>query len=377
MARHTPFLPLVAPSRSHHFSTHLMRRMRRGAMLAAALMTCGLASASNPIVPGWYADPEIRVFAGRYWIYPTYSDHAGKPDVTPRFSAAQKKARQRKTVRPSYGMQTFFNAFSSPDLVHWTKHEHVFDVRNADWAAYAIWAPSVIAANGRYYMFFSANDIQSDAELGGIGLAVSDRPGGPFKDAIGRPLIDAFHNGAQPIDPFAFRDRDGQVYLFYGGWKHCNVVRLSADLKRIVPFADGTTYKEVTPPGYVEGSFMIERGGTYYLMWSEGGWTGPDYSVAYATAPSPIGPFKPMGKILSQDLRIARGAGHHSVVNVPGTDDWYIAYHRRPLDTDRGEHRQIAIDRMRFAADGSIEPVVMTNEGVTPRPIGAATPRRR
>src|SRR3546814_2537523 len=81
-------------------------------------------------------------------------------------------------------------------------------------------------------------------------------------------------------------------------------------------------------------------------MWSEGGWTGPDYSVAYAMGPSPTGPFKPMGKILSQDFKIARGAGHHSVVNVPGTDDWYIAYHRRPLDEDSGERRQLAIDRM-------------------------------
>ena len=275
-------------------------------------------------------------------------------------------------MRPSYAYQTFFNAFSSPDLVHWTKHPHVFDVTRAAWAAYAIWAPSVIAANGRYYMFFSANDIQSDQELGGIGLAVSDTPGGPFKDALGKPLIDAFHNGAQPIDPFAFRDHDGQVYLFYGGWKHCNVVRLSRDLKSVLPFADGTTYKEITPPGYVEGSFLVERKGVYYLMWSEGGWTGPDYSVAYAMGPSAVGPFKPMGKILTQDFRIARGAGHHSVVNVPGTDDWYIAYHRRPLATDRGEHRQLAIDRMYFNADGTIRPVVMTNDGVKPRPIRRA-----
>ena len=357
-----------------------MRRMISKAcgslLVGSALAICGLASASNPIVPGWYADPEIRVFGGRYWIYPTYSDDFGKPDRTPRFSAEQQEARKRKTVRPSYGMQTFFNAFSSPDLVHWTKHPHVFDVTRAGWAAYAIWAPSVIAANGRHYMFFSANDIQSDREHGGIGLAVSDKPGGPFRDALGKPLIDAFHNGAQPIDPFAFRDRDGQVYLYYGGWKHCNVVRLSRDLKRVVPHTDGTLYKEITPPGYVEGSFMVERRGVYYLMWSEGGWTGPDYSVAYAMGPGPTGPFRPMGKILKQDFRIARGAGHHSVVNVPGTDEWYIAYHRRPLDTDRGEHRQLAIDRMIFEADGTIRPVVMTREGVAPRPIGRGAGRR-
>src|SRR3546814_20017330 len=83
---------------------------------------------------------------------------------------------------------------------------------------------------------------------------------------------------------------------------------------------------------------MIGRNGIYYLMWSEGGWTGPDYSVAYAMGQSPNGPFTPMGKILQQDFKIARGAGQHSVVNVPGTDAGYIVYHRRPL---RSEERRV------------------------------------
>ncbi|WNO52902.1 glycoside hydrolase family 43 protein [Stakelama saccharophila] len=337
-----------------------------GALCALAAVP---ALADNPIVKGWYADPEIRVFDGQYWIYPTYSDDYKTPDRSKHFSDAQKQLRENKMVRPSYGIQTFFNAFSSPDLVHWTKHEHVLDVENVSWAAYAVWAPSAIEKDGQYYLFFGANDIQKDGETGGIGVAVSDDPGGPFKDAIGKPLISAFHNGAQPIDPFVFRDDDGQVYLYYGGWQHCNVVRLSDDLRSVETFPDGSTFKEITPPGYVEGSFVIKRKGVYYLMWSEGGWTGPDYSVAYAMGPSPTGPFKPMGKILTQDFEIARGAGHHSVVNIPGTDDWYIAYHRRPLDETKGEHRQLAIDRMNFNADGTIRPVKMTNEGVKPRPL--------
>ena len=342
------------------------------AVAAAPTLTGWLlpAMARNPIVAGWYADPEIRIFDGQYWIYPTYSDHGETPDVSPRFTDAQRALRTRETVRPSYGMQTFFNAFSSPDLVHWTKHEHVLDVANVAWAAYAVWAPSAIEKDGRYYLFFGANDIQSDAETGGIGVAVSDRPGGPFVDAIGKPLIGAFHNGAQPIDPFVFRDDDGQFYLYYGGWDHCNVAKLADDLRSLVPFDDGETFKEITPPGYVEGAFVVKRNGIYYLMWSEGGWTGPDYSVAYAMGPRPLGPFEPKGKILQQDFAIARGAGHHSVVNVPGTDDWYIAYHRRPIDETRGERRQLAIDRMIFNADGTIAPVRMTNEGVSPRPLG-------
>jgi len=347
-----------------------MRKILTAIAAAVLMLVSGAALARNPIVPGWYADPEIRVFDHQYWIYPTLSDVWRKPDRAPHFTAAQLAARKQHMVHPSYAAQTYFDAFSSPDLIHWTRHEHVLDVADVKWAAYAVWAPSAIEVGGKYYLFFGANDIQNDQQVGGIGLAVSDKPGGPFKDALGHPLIGGFHNGAQPIDPFVFRDDGGQIYLFYGGWGHCNVVRLSADLRHVEPFPDGTTYKEITPPGYVEGSFMIKRRGIYYLMWSEGDWTGPNYRVAYAMGKSAIGPFTPKGIILSQDFHIARGAGHHSVVNVPGTDDWYIVYHRRPLGDDDGDHRQLAIDRMMFNADGTIKPVVMTNTGVTtPRPL--------
>ncbi|MGH6615378.1 glycoside hydrolase family 43 protein [Sphingomonas sp.] len=343
----------------------------------AVLALPAAVSASSTIAAGWYADPEIRIFAGQYWIYPTVSDDEGEPDYAPHYSPAQEEARKRQTVRQSYVRQTFLDAFSSRDLVTWTKHRQILTVEMVPWAAYAIWAPSVIEAKGRYYMFFGANDIQRDDELGGIGVAVSDSPGGPFRDAIGKPLIGAFHNGAQPIDPFVFRDDDGQYYLYYGGWGHCNVVRLAPDLKSVLPFPDGATYKEITPAGYVEGSFVTKRQGIYYLMWSEGGWTGPDYRVAYATGPSATGPFKPMGTILAQDMKIARGAGHHSVINVPGTDDWYIVYHRRPLGDEVGEHRELAIDRMDFNPDGTIRPVKITNTGVTqPRPLPRPTSRK-
>ena len=83
---------------------------------------------------------------------------------------------------------------------------------------------------------------------------------------------------------------------------------------------------------------------------------------------SPLGPFKRIGKILQQDDRVARGAGHHSVVNVPGTDEWYIAYHRRPLTEVDGNHRELAIEHLVFNDDGTIRPVVMTTGGVAARP---------
>ena len=114
---------------------------------------------------------------------------------------------------------------------------------------------------------------------------------------------------------------------------------------------------------------MFKRNGKYYFMWSEGGWTGPDYSVAYAIADSPLGPFTREAKILQQDASVATGAGHHSVINRPGTDEWFIVYHRRPLDQTDRNSRVVCIDKMEFDAEGKIKPVKITFDGVKASPI--------
>jgi beta-xylosidase len=325
-------------------------------------------SLSNPVFPGWYADPEGVVIDGRVWVYPTFS--------------------------APYNDQLHFDAFSSDDLVTWKKHERILTSEDVWWARRAMWAPAMVPHRGKYFLFFAATDIQNDREVGGIGIAVADNPEGPFKDYLGKPIIDRFHNGAQPIDQFVFQDADGTHYMFYGGWRHCNLVKLNDDFTGIVPLEDGTLYKEVTPEGYVEGPFMFRREidgkARYYFMWSEGGWTGPDYSVAYAIADTVHGPFKRIGKILEQDSTIATGAGHHSVVALPNpprpvapagesssdTHDesaakaplpapdmqYFIVYHRRPLgETDRN-HRVVCIDRMEFDEQGFIKPVKMTGK---------------
>lgn len=297
----------------------------------------------NPVFEGWYADPEGIVFGDRYWIYPTYS--------------------------APYNEQVFMDCFSSADLVNWEKHERIIDTTVVKWAWRAMWAPAIVEKDGKYFLFFAANDIQSDEEPGGIGIGVADNPAGPFKDYLGKPLLDKFHNGAQPIDQFVFHDKDGQYYMIYGGWRHCNIVRLKDDFTGFLPFDDGTVFKEITPEGYVEGPFMFIRNGKYYFMWSEGGWTGPNYSVAYAIADSPFGPFERIGKILKQDPTVATGAGHHSVIQVPGTDEYYIVYHRRPLGETDGNHRETCIDRMYFDENGKIKPVKITFEGVPARPL--------
>ena len=311
-------------------------------LLNPVLAQDGKKYAGNPVFTGWYADPEVIIYGDEYWIYPTYS--------------------------APYHKQLFFDCFSSKDLVNWTKHPKILTSREVKWAKLAMWAPGVISKGGKYYLFFAANDVHPN-EIGGIGVAVSDSPAGPFKDHIGKPLINHIVNGAQPIDQFIFQDDDGTYYMYYGGWRHCNVVKLNDDFTGLVPFDDGLTYREVTPDNYVEGPFMFKRNGKYYFMWSEGGWTGPDYSVAYAISDSLFGPFKREGKILKQDPAIATGAGHHSCFNIPGTDKWYIVYHRRPLTETDGNSRVTCIDEMHFDDTGRILPVKMTNTGVMEQTI--------
>ena len=339
-------------------------------LIALAMAACGKKEApvemsGNPVVKGWYADPEGIIFGDEYWIYPTFSDIYTDDGSEPDYSAYPRT----ESINPLYDIQLHFDAFSSKDLVHWTKHENIIGKADIKWLKYALWAPCAVRHNDKYYLFFSGNDIQSDEQYGGIGVAVADKPQGPFRDAIGKPLIDKFHNGAQPIDQSVFRDDDGQWYMYYGGWRHCNVVKLSDDLLSVVPFDDGETYKEVTPENYVEGPFMIKRDGKYYFMWSEGDWTGPGYNVAYAIADSPFGPFERIGKILQADPEVAMGAGHHSIIRIPDTDEWYIVYHRRPLTTGKGTHRETCIDRMYFDENGYILPVRITFEGVSAKPL--------
>ncbi|KAL7789973.1 glycoside hydrolase family 43 protein [Trichoderma ceciliae] len=289
--------------------------------------------AGNPFVDGWFADPDTQFYNGEYWVYPTSS-------------------------RP-YDEQTYLDAFSSKDLVHWTKHSTVLTADDFAWAHRAVWAPAPIYRNGTYYLYFGANDIQSDSELGGIGVGVAESPQGPYQDPLGHPLIDAYHNGAQPIDQDVFIDDDGQAYIYYGGHSHANVGKLNDDMISLGTLDDGSTFKEITPEGYVEGPQMLKRDGIYYLFWSEGGWTGPDYAVSYGMSSSPLGPFDRIAKILQQDEAVATGSGHNAVIQVPGTDIYYMLYHRHPLGSTDGNDRHLAYDRLRFNDDGTIQPVKM------------------
>ena len=306
-------------------------------------------TSKNPIVDGWYADPEGIVFGNKYWIFPTFS--------------------------AKYEDQVFLDAFSSKDLVHWEKHNRVLDTSVIKWAKQAMWAPSIIEKKQRYYLFFSANDLQRPGgpyweekdlynHYGGIGVAVADSPQGPYEDHLGVPLINEFHNDAQPIDQFVYKDVDGTYYMFYGGWRHCNIAMLNDDFTGFVPWSGNKLFKEITPEGYVEGPFVFRRKNSYYFMWSEGSWGNDTYKVAYAMADKVTGPYKRIGTILESDKNIATGAGHNSVINTPNTDQWYMVYHRRPIANKGRDHRVICVDKLEFNQDGTIKQVKMTFGGV-------------
>jgi beta-xylosidase len=287
-----------------------------------------MSQTGNPIFEGWYADPEIHYFEDRFWIYPTTS--------------------------MKFDDQTYFEAFTSRDLVSWDRHGKILDFTDVSWSTNrCAWAPSCAYKNGACYFYFSAGD------GAGLGVAVSESPGGPFRDALGSPIVWKYFFGAQPIDAHAFTDADGASYLYWGGWGHCVAAKLSDDMLSLVG-----EIVELTPEHYIEGPFMVRRGDSYYLMWSEGDWGDATYQVAYGRSDNPFGPFVREAGLFEPSPNIASSAGHHSVLQLPGSDRWVVAYHRRPLEETDPNHRVVCLEEMFFEEDGSIRPVALTNDGV-------------
>jgi hypothetical protein len=294
----------------------------------------------SPALPGLNADPNIVRFGETYYIYATTDGFAG------------------------WG-STSFKVWSSTDLATWTEHDTILDLGpDVSWADARAWAPTATEKDGRYYLYFSADQ--------NIGVAVSDSPLGPFTDPLGTPLISkADYGNAQQIDPAVFTDDDGTSWLLWGNGTP-RMARLDADMTSI----DKAT--EITLPGltgFREGLFLNKRNGTYYLSWSIDDTGSENYRVGYATATSPTGPYTSKGEILTKDTSQGiLGTGHHSILQVPGTDDWYIAYHRFAIPGGDGFHRETTIDRLHFTADGEIQTVVPTLSGVDPLAYDGPTP---
>lgn len=300
----------------------------------------------SPVLTGLYADPNIAVFGDTYYIYAT-SDGV-----------------------PGWGGNTFY-VWSSKNLVDWTRSQQPFltldgQAGNVPWATGNAWAPTIIERGGKYYFYFSGHSPELNRKV--IGVAVADSPAGPFT-AQPQPMIrnDGSVQTGQAIDPAAFEDpKTGKYYLLWGNGSPV-YAELSDDMTSIVP----NTIRSISGlPDFREGIFMNYRDGLYHLTYSIDDTGSADYRVGYATSTSMDGPWQYRGVILQKDASLGiLGTGHSSIINVPGTDDWYIAYHRFAIPGGDGTHRETTIDRLTIGSDGTFQSVTPTLSSVDPETV--------
>ena len=303
----------------------------------------------NPVLPGFHADPEILYshLTGRYYIYSTTDG------------------------LPGWG-GWYFTAFSSPDMKDWTYEGVVLDLRSPQvpWANGNAWAPAIEEklVDGKYKYFFYYSGNPNDNSGKQIGVAVADSPVGPFKD-MGRPLITESPAGkGQQIDVDVFTDPVSGIPYIYWGNGYMAGAELNADRVSLKE----ETVRVMTPEGgslddyeYREAPYVFYRKGIYYFMWSVDDTGSANYHVVYGTSDSPLGKIKvasdPIVTVQNPEKEIY-GPAHNAVICKPGTDEWYIVYHRinknyLARDKGPGVHREVCIDRLEFNEDGTVRRV--------------------
>jgi arylsulfatase A len=321
----------------------LLKKIRTQGHSAPRLASTTLTmKAPNPIVRHLFtADPSARVFDGRLHVYTSHD----RDDAV------------------GYDMVDWW-LFSTDDLVTWKDHGAVFKLTGFAWAEKQAWAPDAIAANGKYYLFLPTDRSK-------IGVAVSDKPDGPFVDAIGAPLIDNAtmpEAGVEPIDPAILVDDDGTTWLYFGCRQIMvakldpSLTKLSGPLRKVViltssgePAPQALPGKDPQlPAGYGEGPSMFKRDGRYYLVYSNGWAHGT--TLVYATSDSPTGPFTYQGPVMHP---VACSTHHGMVGEFKGK--WYVFYHTAEVSGGNGYRRSVCVDELTFAPDGQIIPVTATS----------------
>lgn len=300
----------------------------------------------SPVLPGFYADPNIAIFGGTYYIYATTDGF------------------------PGWGGNVFY-VWKSPDLVSWTRSkEPILTLDGAKgtvpWATGNAWAPTITSRDGKYYFYFSGNNPTYDRKT--IGAAVADSPEGPF---VAQPTAMILNNEAlitnQAIDPDAFLDPvTGKYYILWGNGKPL-IAELNDDMVSI----NQNTIAAITGlTDFREGIFIVYRKGLYHITYSIDDTGSENYRVGYATSTSVHGPWTYRGVVLQKNVKYGiLATGHDSMVNVPGTDHWYMAYHRFGIPNGDGTHRETTIDRCYFDAGGFMQPIVPTLTSVGPELI--------
>ena len=283
--------------------------------------------ATNPL-HRYCADPNLAIFDNRYFLYCTDD---GVDD---------------------WG-STNFSVYSSDDLINWERHQ-ALDLHDVPWwnGSKGAWAPSIVRrADGCYVFLFVAGSQ--------IGTALSDTPYGPFTSSD-HPLVRDHEFNAYAIDPGAFVDEDGSQYFMWGNGRAC-LSRFSEDC---LDFERDHVISWI-PGDFREAIWIHKRHGVYYASWSENDTRDPAYCVKYAMSSSLDGPWSEPQTLIEQDPKHHLYAtGHHSIVVIPGTDEWIIAYHRfaynprgRWVGGD-GCHREIVFAPLNYRSDGSLCPVL-------------------
>ncbi|MCM1491342.1 MAG: glycoside hydrolase family 43 protein [Muribaculum sp.] len=297
----------------------------------------------NPIVRDKFtADPAPMVHDGRLYLYVGHDE----------FYEGQDSASGGKEFNI-----TEWLCYSTPDMKTWTDHGPVLRPTDFEWAVGEAWASQVVEKDGKFYYYTTAQ--AGEPYVGkAVGVAVSDSPTGPFKDAISKPLVsdDMTDNGPRgwwnDIDPTVLIDGD-DAWLCWGNGT-CFLAKLKPNMIEI----DGEI-KVLDMPNYVEGPWLHKKDGIYYLTYASFGKGGE--TISYATAPYMEGPWTPRGELT--------GSATNSFTIHPGivefNGQWYLFYHNATLELDGHKgaigRRSVCVDSLSYSDDGLMIPVVQTS----------------
>ena len=320
---------------------HFLRYVRVIAIVG--LMKSSAVFATNPLIMDQFtADPTARVFEGKIYVYPSH-------DI---------KAPPEYKGKPNWFVMEDYHVFSSDNLTDWKDHGMIVSQTSVEWTdptAYAMWAPDCVFKDGKYYFYFPAI-AKSDGKTEGrgpgfkIGVAVADKPYGPFKP-LATPI-----EGVRGIDPNVLIDKDGSAYLFYSAGR-IYVAKLKPNMTEI----DGEpkVIDNLPTKGLLEGPFAFERNGIYYLTYPHV--ENQRERLEYATSTSPTGPFKQAGVILDES-ESGCWTVHHSIIDWQGQS--YLFYHDKDLSPSFDKNRSARADKLFFNSDGTIQKVIPTLRGV-------------
>jgi arabinoxylan arabinofuranohydrolase len=302
------------------------------------------AMAQNPIVQTNYtADPAPMVHNDTVYLYTSHDED--------------------QTVNNFFTMNDWL-CYSTTDMVNWTDHGAIMSFRDFEWSRGDAWAGHCVYRNGKFYYYVPVN------QKGGgnaIGVAVSESPTGPFKDALGKPLLSGFGY----IDPAIFIDDDGQAYLYWGNpnlWHvKLNDDMLSYDQEYGIVKEDlredNFGYRAIKvdnrTAAYEEGPWLYKRNNLYYMFYPAGGV--PEH-LAYSTGKSVKGPWEYRDTIMHVIQKGGAFTNHPGVIDYKGKT--YLFYHNGALPGGGGFKRSVCIEELVFNADGSVPLIEPTREGV-------------